>query len=676
MMTSRPEPPTHATGAHRASRRAPRAAQPPVAEPVEHAPHGERPAPGGTETPGSAGSPPGLVDRPDPVDRPTLVDRPGTAARPGPAARSGAAERQGTAGQPTFVDRPGTAVRSGPAAGSAAAVRSGAAERQGTAGQPDVVAQPGPATSPGTAENLPERYEPHLDGLFTYCLSVLCDHDAAVAALGEVLALAERRTDRAPAAEEAHRAWLYALARWECLRRLAERGAGPGPGPRSGEPAPDADSRARAELALLAWPEAAGTTAEQREALELAVRHGLAPHEVAAVLRLDHDAARALLSSAACEVERTRTALAVVESGRCPVVSRFVGETEVLLGAALRRELVRHVDECADCRRTAERANAGEPWPGTAASTAALPVLEAPRAAAHSALAHALGTRPQRRRAAARATPRFDRGGFPLAPKDRAARRGRMRTRAVTTTVVATVVAAPLLALWAAYRGGPEGQGAASVSATETDSLGGGSQQGTYDDPYAAPYGPSGPTRSSTGTGAPTPATVGHRFSEVSVAVIGPDGRPVPVAAPPAAGATPPAAAGAVPLPAAPGRVTGPGRLTVEAQPSGTATIVKLTASGGEPVSWSMSADAPWLRLSQPGGVLYPGRSVTVTVYVDHGREPAGRWSARVAVAPGGSVVTIEGCGAAPQPSPSSAHPSTPPPSAPAPTPEPSRTGG
>ncbi|GHC69057.1 hypothetical protein GCM10010507_54690 [Streptomyces cinnamoneus] len=618
-MTSRPEPPTHATGAHRASRRAPRAAQPPVVEPVEHAPHSGRPAAGGaedTKSAGSAGSPAALVDHPALVDRPTLVEQ------HGPAARSG------------------------------------------------------PATPTGLVEGLPERYEPHLDGLFTYCLSVLCDHDAAVAALGEILALAERRTDRAPAAEEAHRAWLYALARWECLRRLAERGAGTGPGPRPGEPAPDADSRARAELALLAWPEAAGTTAEQREALELAVRHGLAPHEVAAVLRLDHDAARTLLSSAACEVERTRTALAVVESGRCPVVSRFVGETEVLLGAALRRELVRHVDECADCRRTAERANAGEPWPGTAASTAALPVLEAPRAAAHSALAHALSARPQRRRAAARATPRFDRGGFPLAPKDRAARRSRLRTRAVTTTVVATVVAAPILALWAAYRGGPEGQGAASVSATETDSLGGGSQQGTYDDPYAAPYGPSGATHSSTGTGTPAPATVGHRFSEVSVAVIGPDGRPVPVAAPPVVGATPPAVAGAAPLPAAPGRVTGPGRLTVEAQPSGTATIIKLTASGGEPVSWSMSADAPWLRLSQPGGVLYPGRSVTVTVYVDHGREPAGRWSARVAVAPGGSVVTIEGCGTAPQPSPSSDHPSTPPPSAPAPTPAPSRTGG
>ena len=31
---------------------------------------------------------------------------------------------------------------------------------------------------------------------------------------------------------------------------------------------------------------------------------------------------------------------------------------------ALRRELVRHVDECGDCRLAAERHMAGEPWPG------------------------------------------------------------------------------------------------------------------------------------------------------------------------------------------------------------------------------------------------------------------------------------------------------------------------
>ena len=69
----------------------------------------------------------------------------------------------------------------------------------------------------------PARYEPYLDGLFTYCLSVLCDHDAATAALGDVLALAERRGTRGPEpAEDRTRSWLYALARWACLRELAE----------------------------------------------------------------------------------------------------------------------------------------------------------------------------------------------------------------------------------------------------------------------------------------------------------------------------------------------------------------------------------------------------------------------------------------------------------------------
>ncbi|MYQ44665.1 hypothetical protein GTW40_06215, partial [Streptomyces sp. SID4985] len=65
-------------------------------------------------------------------------------------------------------------------------------------------------------------HEPYLDGLFTYCLSVLCDHDAATAALGEVLALAERRVPRVPRTTADRRAWLYALARWACLRGLAE----------------------------------------------------------------------------------------------------------------------------------------------------------------------------------------------------------------------------------------------------------------------------------------------------------------------------------------------------------------------------------------------------------------------------------------------------------------------
>lgn len=77
-----------------------------------------------------------------------------------------------------------------------------------------------PQASP---ERAPARSEAYLDGLFTYCLSVLCDHDGAVEALGAVLAIAERQDGRCPRGEEERKTWLYALARWTCLRKLAEQ---------------------------------------------------------------------------------------------------------------------------------------------------------------------------------------------------------------------------------------------------------------------------------------------------------------------------------------------------------------------------------------------------------------------------------------------------------------------
>ncbi|WAU78982.1 hypothetical protein O1Q96_03970 [Streptomyces sp. Qhu-G9] len=558
------------------------------------------------------------------------------------------------------------------------------------------------------AQRPPARYEPYLDGLFTYCLSVLCDHDTATAALGDVLALAERRGQRGPEASDDRRAWLYALARWSCLRKLAEAKqkrhgahasgrseAGPRtpgrpqgrevPGRPSGSDAPgrstgaDASGRSsapraegqakvvhaarrapttapdrspdrspdrtadllaaaeedrrRRELALLAWPEAAGTTPEQREALELAVRHQLAAHEVAAVLGMDPAAARELLAAAACEVERTRAALAVVETGTCPGVTRLTGDNHLVLSTALRRELVRHVDDCPRCRRTAERAVPGS-WPGTSVTPAALPVLEAPRAALHMAMTHL----PRARGGG----PRFDRRGFPMDPKDHAARRDRLRARAVTTTVVATVVAAPVLALWAAYRGAPligEGADGRSVTASEAhDSEGFGDEAPGYENAGNASTRPD--ARFTPRSGSP----------DVSVEVIS----------------------------VAPGRQDH--GLAVAADSSGDTTLITLRATGDAPVHWSARTGASWLYLSRSSGTLEPGESLTIKVYVDHLREPIGLWSARVSIAPAGAVVTIDGYGTAgpspthPGPRPDPPTPTDPGPTDPGPGPDPEPT--
>ncbi|MCF1506433.1 BACON domain-containing protein [Streptomyces glomeratus] len=519
-----------------------------------------------------------------------------------------------------------------------------------------------------TARRPPAQYEPYLDGLFTYCLSVLCDHDTATAALGDALALAERRGTRGPETPDDRRAWFYALARWSCLRRLAEarrrRQAGYAAGRDRGHRAlrEAGDRRAaeiiggspatatapqeirehrRRELAQLAWPEAAGTSPEQREALELAVRHRLTTKEVAAVLGMDVAGARELLASAACEVERTRAALAVVETGSCPSVARLTDDHQFVLSATLRRELVRHVDDCPRCRRTAERAVPGA-WPGTSVTPAALPVLEAPRTALGTAMAHA----PRVRGGA----PRFDRRGFPMDPKDHAARRDRLRARAVTTTVVATVVAAPVIALWAAYRGAPvtgEGADGRPVTARELhDSAAlGGAGTGGYEN--------AGNARTNPG------ARFGKdgRSPDVSVEVIGVKTEDRGAA----------------------------GHLTVAADGDGTTTLVMLTASGSSPVHWSAATGAPWLYLSQASGTLAPGTSTTVRVYVDHLREPSGPWHARVAVAPADVVVSIDGYGAAgpsgPRPTPvhtgpSAPVPTDPPTTGPEPTPgDPTPTG-
>ncbi|MFI5689796.1 hypothetical protein [Streptomyces sp. NPDC051636] len=505
------------------------------------------------------------------------------------------------------------------------------------------------------AQRPPARYEPYLDGLFTYCLSVLCDHDAATAALGDVLVLAERRGQRVPQAAGDRRAWLYALARWACLRKLAEakqkrqatHAAGrPGAEKRRVPAAPvseEVQEQRRRELAQLAWPEAAGTSPEQREALELAVRHHLTAPEVAAVLGMDPTAARELLASAACEVERTRAALAVVETGGCPGVARLTGDHQLVLSSALRRELVRHVDDCPRCRRTAERAVPGR-WPGASVTPAELPVLEAPRAALHVALAH-------NPRARGIALPRFDRRGFPMDPKDRAARRDRIRARAVTTTVVATVVAAPVLALWAAYRGTPAGdaQDGRVGTAREAHSPDGldGEAAGGYENAGNA--------------STPGGSLAKDGSSDVSVEVI--------------------SAAGA-------GR-KGAGHLAVTAGTRGDTTLVTLTASGDSPVRWSASTAADWLYLSRSSGTLRPGESFTIKVYVDQLREPAGHWTAQVAIAPAGAVVSIDGYGtaptgpskpagppptAAPDPTPTASAPSDPTPSGPPPSTDPTPT--
>ncbi|WP_158844960.1 BACON domain-containing protein [Streptomyces sp. NRRL WC-3742] len=518
----------------------------------------------------------------------------------------------------------------------------------GTADRPGAVR----AGHEGRGAAVSAAYERQADGLFTYCLSVLCEHDAAADALREVRELARRHGGRLAEAGLV-RAWLFAVARYCCLRRLAD-GAAEGH-----SEAPEVSeleaARRRRELASLAWPEAAGTDPEQREALELSVRHRLTPLEVAAVLGLPFDRTRALLGGAEAEVARTRAALLVLGVGSCPELDRLGGAgaeswRDWVLGPALRRELVQHVVDCPTCRGTAERVAADQ---AGAEGVSGLPLLSAPVPDAPDAEEGAASFLPVA--GAARVVEpglRFDQGGFPRHRAPDAGRGLAVRRRVVTTGVLAAVLAAPVVALWAGHRGGGGAGSAASVSAVRVDEAGQRSAGGSRDGAAAGGAGTAGASVGAVAAGVPgleLTGVAGHgaetllpRFPRLSF-----QGPLVPV---PGRGATPignPALV-ASPVPAAQsasasGDGAAGGLLTVEAGEYGSRTVLTLTNSGGTEIRWRAVTDAGWLRLSRDSGTLAPGQRITVIVTVDEELAPAGHWTARIALPPSQAVVTLEG---------------------------------
>ncbi|MFD5463965.1 sigma-70 family RNA polymerase sigma factor [Kitasatospora sp. NPDC127059] len=507
----------------------------------------------------------------------------------------------------------------------------------------------------GAPDAVLAAYDRQVDGLFTYCLSVLCEHDAAADALREVHELARRHGGRL-AEPGLVRAWLFSLARYCCLRRLAD-GTGPGAGVRPDQ-VPEAEAtRRRRELASLAWPEAAGTDPEQREALELSVRHRLTPLEVAAVLGLPFERTRGLLATAEAEVARTRAALLVLGVGSCPELDRLGGAgaeswRDWVLGPALRRELVQHVLDCPTCRGTAERVAAGEAAEG-AAGLSGLPLLAAPPPAGGSARPAPVGAVGQRGAAAAEPGLRFDHGGFPRHRAPDAGRGLAVRRRVVTTGVLAAVLAAPVVALWAGHRGGGGAGSAASVSAVRVEEAG--RETGQRPAPWAAGVA----AGAAVGAGMPglELAGAGGRGGGANGAETLLPGFPrltfqgplVPV---PARGATPlgsptlvAAPAPAVEQASAPGAgAPAPaGLLTVEAGEYGSRTVLTLTNSGTTEIRWHAVTDAGWLRLSRDSGTLAPGQRITVIVTVDEDLAPTTHWTARIALPPSQAVVTLDG---------------------------------
>ena len=241
-------------------------------------------------------------------------------------------------------------------------------------------------------------YDAYADGLHTYALWYLRDHDAAADAAYCAFVAADRNHTNLQQPEQIQ-PWLYALLRRECRLRASEGPDAPMPVSGRLRPKPDAPGEGesgvsasfmqlernlrRAEFQSLAWPEAEGLAPAHREVLELTIRHGLDSRGLALVLGLREASAGlaptrgfGLLADAWRELERSLAAAAVAASGRenCAQLAELTFGWSGRLNATLRAPLTEHVDGCSRCQHYLHTVI------GTPSAPTILPFVAAPRA--------------------------------------------------------------------------------------------------------------------------------------------------------------------------------------------------------------------------------------------------------------------------------------------------------
>ncbi|MCF6473724.1 sigma-70 family RNA polymerase sigma factor, partial [Nonomuraea sp. MG754425] len=200
------------------------------------------------------------------------------------------------------------------------------------------------ARDPGALAAL---YDAYAESVYRYCWSLLLSAESAQVALRDTLIAAEAHAG-ALADPGRLRAWLFALARVECLRRRAA--ALPGSDAALAE-APPLDDPADADLRVLAWNAVRSLPVAEREVLELVHGHELPAADLAQVLGLPSRQVELLLEQAAELLRDAITAEVLARKGPydCPrrarILAGFAGE----LTPEMREHLVRHLPRCEIC---------------------------------------------------------------------------------------------------------------------------------------------------------------------------------------------------------------------------------------------------------------------------------------------------------------------------------------
>jgi RNA polymerase sigma factor (sigma-70 family) len=279
----------------------------------------------------------------------------------------------------------------------------------------------------GDPRGLEGAYRAYADQLFTYCCGLLRDKEAAADAVHDTFVIAGQRAGQLREPERL-RAWLYAIARNECLRALRTR-ARHVPLEEAGDvsaPATDPGRGLQADqVRELVWAAAEALNPGDRQVFELMIRNDLSAADVAAVLGVSADHAHARMSRARAQLERSLGALLVARSGTgaCGELARLLHGWDGALTALMRKRIARHIDSCPTC---AARHDEQLRPANLLSAYAALPLLVAPAELwSRLRLTSADPGQGAAREYIGRRAGRFDAAtGFPR-PLDAATRRGR-----------------------------------------------------------------------------------------------------------------------------------------------------------------------------------------------------------------------------------------------------------
>jgi RNA polymerase sigma factor (sigma-70 family) len=228
------------------------------------------------------------------------------------------------------------------------------------------------AIAAGDPAGIAVSYDRYAAGLYSYCHWMLDQPAPAAEAVRETFVVAATLGDLPEAPKL--RPWLYAVARNECQRRLAtmpaDAGAAESPADlpdhsaaETGRPAEESDPE-QAEWRELTQAVLAELEPDEREVLELSLRHDLYDSDLATVLGVSWSQAYALTSRARSRLEENLGALLIARTKRedCPALGALLADWDGQLLPEQTRGLIgEHMEHCALCaghRRAALRAAA------------------------------------------------------------------------------------------------------------------------------------------------------------------------------------------------------------------------------------------------------------------------------------------------------------------------------